>query len=154
MVTNCQALVLLSACKAGLITSVQEYPNLSPEFKQRLVDVDTLLVQAVQQTPANSHDQIDAINFLKLWKHSLRINSLDRASNLTIMVAMSLQCVDFLLDNVAHETLLGLLTVSKEQLEDINGHLHEGMSDKALIPKFEKADSILSLLYNICGIIP
>lgn len=148
---NRQSLCLLAAMKSGLVTVVQESDSLSNEFEKLIYDCDADLTRAVKGWESGDKDEEKAIYLLQNWVDELKHSGLEYECNMTVMTAMSLQACDDLLSVVRDKVKVSVLTPAREKLELIGEYLHKGMSDKHLIPKFERADEILKSLYRVTG---
>lgn len=146
-----QSLCILSAIKSGMVTSILEYQNLTPSFRHELIATDILLTTAIKEWQEHKNDNEKAIYMLGQWVDALKVDGLDETSNLTTMVAMSQQATADLIARVRDKKKISLLTPVLEKLNSIGAYLHEGMSDKKLIPRFELADELLARLYKITG---
>ena len=148
---NQQSLCILSAMKAGLVTVHQEQESLSPQFMADILECDGLLTTAIKEWDEDPKDNGKALHMLSEWVDSLEKSGLESESNITVMISMSQQACQDLLGKVRNKKKIALLDTALEVLDRLGSHLHDGMSDKALIPKFELADVLLGKLYDVTG---
>jgi len=144
-----QSLTILSAIRSGLVTSYQDFPNVSPAFKKDLFEADELCAHAIKEWKASEKDLGRAMYCLQEWVGVLEDAGLNDTTGLTVMLAMSRQACEDLLNKVRDVEKISLLEPIIPKLDAMGGYLHDGMSDSMLIKKFELADLILGHLYKI-----
>lgn len=144
-----QTLSLVSCMRAGILTSYLVYPDLSPMFQDKIKVIDKALWDFQMSLKNTSKEiaksRVDLNRWGQLGKHIIK------DKNLTVMVATSQQCCQDLYDKLKNKQKRDEIMNIKDQLDALGVHLHEGLSDRTLIPKFQQADELLTYLYEATG---
>ncbi len=149
-----QAFCLMSACKSGLVTSANAYPDLSEDFKDMIIKAHNMISDAIREWTTHKHPDSRTDELLAKWHSRMEAEGYGDENNLTVMVALSQQALAELEDKVRDPVKKTLLLPAIDILDTMSGKLQEGCSGKNIVPKIERAEELLFMLFDVCGFVP
>jgi len=149
-----QAYCLMSACKSGLVTSANAYPDLSENFKDMIIESHNMISDAIRKWTTHKHKDSRTDELLAKWHTRMNDEGYGDENNLTVMVALSVQALEELEDKVRDPAKKKLLLPAIEILDEMNGLLHVGCKSRIIEAKIETAEKLLFMLFDACGFEP